>query len=130
LSASFSLSLVPWPSQISPYYAVRSTERFEDAPIRIVEFADPLCVDCRVLYMQLEDLKTEFAGKLNVVLQFFPLEARCNDVVEKDEHPGTGSNPHCRIPPFTPAFGVRSRPDQSTRKRTSSTRTECAPRRP
>lgn len=84
----FSLPLVPWPSEISPYYAVRSTERFEDAPIRIVEFVDPLCVDCRVLFAQLEELKVEFAGKLNVVFQFFPLEAGCNDVVEKDKHPG------------------------------------------
>jgi hypothetical protein len=84
----FSLPLVPWPSEISPYYVVRSTDRFEDAPIRIVEFADPLCSDCRVLFAQLEELKKEFAGKLNVVFQFFPLEARCNEVVAKDLHPG------------------------------------------
>lgn len=84
----FSLPLVAWPSEISPYYAVRATQRFDDAPIRIVEFADPLCTDCRVLFTQLEELKQEFAGKLNVVFQFFPLEARCNDVVEKDLHPG------------------------------------------
>lgn len=84
----FSLPLVAWPSEISPYYIVRSTEQFEAAPIRIVEFADPLCIDCRVLSDQFEELKKEFAGQFNVVFQFFPLEARCNDVVEKDLHPG------------------------------------------
>ena len=84
----FNLPVLPWPSEISRFFSVRGTERFEDAPIRIVEFSDPLCVDCRVLFTQLRELETEFAGKMNVVYQFFPLEARCNDVVEKDKHPG------------------------------------------
>jgi hypothetical protein len=30
----------------------------------------------------------EFAGKINLAYQFFPLEGQCNDVVEKDLHPG------------------------------------------
>jgi len=84
----FSLPRVPLPSRLSPYWSVRSTERFEDAPIRIVEYADPLCIDCRVMYEQMKQLKREFAGKINVAYQFFPLEAKCNDVVEKDKHPG------------------------------------------
>jgi len=82
------LPVVHWPSQVSRYYTVRSTPRFEDAPIRIVEFADPLCVDCRVFFAQMRQLEKEFAGQVNVAYQFFPLEARCNDVVEKDKHPG------------------------------------------
>ena len=84
----FRLDPVPWPSEISPLWTVRSTERFEDAPIRIVEYADPLCPDCRLLDEQLDTLKEEFAGKINIAFQFFPLEASCNDVVEKDLHPG------------------------------------------
>ena len=84
----FRLDPVAWPSEISPLWTVRSTERFEDAPIRIVEYADPLCPDCRLLDEQLDTLKEEFAGKLNIAFQFFPLEASCNDVVEKDLHPG------------------------------------------
>jgi len=84
----FRLDPVPWPSEISPLWTVKSTERFEDAPIRIVEYADPLCPDCRLLDEQLDTLKEEFAGKLNIAFQFFPLEASCNDVVEKDLHPG------------------------------------------
>lgn len=84
----FSLPRVPLPSRLSPFWSVRSTARFEDAPIRIVEYADPLCSDCEVLYYQLKELKREFAGKLNVAVQLFPLEAKCNDVVAKDLHPG------------------------------------------
>jgi len=84
----FSLPEVPEPSFLSPFWTVRSTERWEDAPIRIVEYGDLLCSDCLVLNQQMEQLKEEFAGKLNVAFQFFPLDGQCNDVVEKDLHPG------------------------------------------
>lgn len=84
----FSLPEVGWPSIISPYWTVRSSESFHDAPIQIVEYGDLLCPDCRYLAEQMELLEEEFAGELNVAFQFFPLEAECNDVVEKDKHPG------------------------------------------
>lgn len=84
----FSLPEVPTPSVISPYWAVRSTERFEDAPIRVIEYGDFLCPDCVYFYDQLVQLKQEFEGKMNVAFQFFPLDAQCNNVVEKDLHPG------------------------------------------
>jgi protein-disulfide isomerase/uncharacterized membrane protein len=82
------LAEVKDPSIISPYWSVRSTERFEDAPIRVVEYADFLCPDCLVLYHELKQLKREYAGQLNVAFEFFPLEAKCNTVVDKDRHPG------------------------------------------
>jgi hypothetical protein len=41
-----------------------------------------------ILHQQMVRLKEEFAGRLNVAFQFFPLDAQCNDVVEKDKHPG------------------------------------------
>jgi uncharacterized membrane protein len=84
----YSLPAVAWPSEISPYWTVRSTAAFEEAPIRVVEYGDPLCIDCRLLWEQLGELEEEFAGQINVAFQFFPLEAVCNDVVEKDKHPG------------------------------------------
>jgi protein-disulfide isomerase/uncharacterized membrane protein len=86
----YELPRVAWPSFISPYWSVRSTERFEDAPIRIVEYADFLCPDCLYLAQQLDKLKKEFAGKLNVAFQFFPLEGLCNTVVPEKAnlHPG------------------------------------------
>ncbi len=84
----FSLPAVKTPSIISPYWTARATERFEDAPIRVIEYADFLCPDCLYLSSQLARLKEEFKGKINIAFQFFPLEARCNSVVTKDLHPG------------------------------------------
>jgi len=84
----YGLEKVPDPSFISPYWPVQSTDRFDDAPIRVVEYADFLCPDCLFMYEQLNRLKADFAGKINVAFQFFPLEAKCNTVVTKDLHPG------------------------------------------
>ena len=84
----YNLEMVEWPSFISPFWTARATENFEDAPIRIVEYGDLLCSDCLYLHEQLKRLKSEFEGQMNLAFQLFPLEARCNDVVEKDLHPG------------------------------------------
>jgi len=84
----YSLSEVPNPSFISPFWTARASERFEDAPIRVVQYSDLLCPDCLFLYRQLKQLEKEYEGKINVAFQFFPLEAKCNTVVEKDLHPG------------------------------------------
>lgn len=88
VSQFYSLPPTPWPSEISTYWTVRSTEDFLDAPLRVVEYGDPLCIDCRLLWEQLHRLAEEFEGQLNIAFQFFPLESACNDVVEKDKHPG------------------------------------------
>ncbi len=82
------LPLVGNPSFISPYWTVRSTEFFEEAPIQVIEFSDFLCPDCLFLTQELDKLKQEFAGKINVAFQFFPLDAACNSVVEKNLHSG------------------------------------------
>jgi uncharacterized membrane protein len=84
----FSLPEVPLPSELSPLWSVRSTEEFSDAPVQIVEFGDLLCPDCRFLAEEMNRLVEAFPGKINVIFQPFPLEAACNDVVEKDRHPG------------------------------------------
>lgn len=84
----FALPLVKTPSIVSPYWVVKSTERFEDAPIQVVEYADFLCPDCLYLNTQLDRLKAEFKGRINIAFQFFPLEKNCNTVVDKDKHPG------------------------------------------
>ena len=84
----YNLEPVPWPSFISPFWTARATEVFEEAPIRIVEYGDLLCSDCLFLHEQLKRLKREFEGQINIAFQFFPLEAQCNDVVQKDLHPG------------------------------------------
>ncbi len=84
----YTLARVPEPSFISPYRLASATERWEDAPIRIIEFADYRCPDCLFMHQLLTDLKKDFPGKLNIAFQFFPLEGKCNKVVEKDLHPG------------------------------------------
>jgi uncharacterized membrane protein/protein-disulfide isomerase len=84
----YSLAEIPNPSLISPYWVARSTKSFEDAPIRIIEYGDFLCPDCLFFYKQLRLLKNEYKGKINIAFQFFPLDAGCNQVVEKNLHPG------------------------------------------
>jgi protein-disulfide isomerase/uncharacterized membrane protein len=84
----FALDTVKMPSVLSPYWIIRSSERFEDAPIQIVEYSDLLCSDCRFFAEQMQRLAPQFPGQINLVFQPFPLEAKCNDVVEKDKHPG------------------------------------------
>jgi protein-disulfide isomerase len=83
----FKLPKVKNPSVISPYYTVQATENFEDAPIRIIEYADFQCPDCLKLLRDFEDLKEDFGDKMNIVFQFFPLDGKCNTVVDKDKHP-------------------------------------------
>jgi uncharacterized membrane protein len=89
VASFYSLPQVPWPSEISPWRTLHATDDFEAAPIRIVEYADLLCIDCRVFHEQVKELEAEFAGMINLAYQFFPLEAKCNDVVAKDKHPGS-----------------------------------------
>lgn len=83
----FNLPKVKNPSIISPYFTIQATEDFKSAPIRIVEYADFQCPDCLKLRNDLEDLKKDFGDKMNVAFQFFPLDGKCNNVVDKDKHP-------------------------------------------
>lgn len=84
----YGLDTVKLPSVISPYWVTKATDRFEDAPVRVIAYADLLCPDCKLLADQMAKLEEEFKGQMNVAFQFFPLEAKCNQVVEKDLHPG------------------------------------------
>ena len=68
----WSLESVPWPSFISPFWTARSTERFDDAPIRIVEFADLLCSDCRFLHEQLQTAQGGVRGQAEHRLPVLP----------------------------------------------------------
>ena len=86
----FELPKVASPSLLSPYWSVKSTGKFEDAAIQIIEYTDFMCPDCLYLSQQLEKLKKDFAGKINVAIQFFPLDGTCNTVVPEKAnlHPG------------------------------------------
>ena len=87
----YELPKVASPSFLSPYWSVKSTDKFEDAAIQVIEYTDFLCPDCLYLSQQLEKLKAEFAGKINVAIQFFPLDGACNTVVPEKAnlHPGS-----------------------------------------
>ncbi len=85
----YELPYTKYPSFLSPAWVIRSTERFEDAAIQMVVYGDFLCPDCQFLAQQLGRMKQEFPGKINVIFQFFPLENRCNQVVDKNLHPGS-----------------------------------------
>jgi len=86
----YELPKVASPSFLSPFWSVKSTDKFEDAAIQVIEFTDFACPDCLYLSQQLEKLKKDFAGKINVAIQFFPLEGLCNQVVPEKAnlHPG------------------------------------------
>lgn len=84
----YSLTEVNNPSFVSPFWTAKAAESFEDAPIRVIAYADFLCPDCWYLNEQLNKLKKEYQGKINIAFQFFPLDAACNTVVEKNLHPG------------------------------------------
>ena len=84
----FGLAPVKLPSFMSPFWVVRSTPRFEDAPIQILEFSDFLCDDSAYVAQQLARVERDYPGKMNVVLQIYPEEALCNKVIGKDKHPG------------------------------------------
>jgi uncharacterized membrane protein/predicted DsbA family dithiol-disulfide isomerase len=86
----YELPKVASPSFLSPYWSVKSTGKFEDAAIQVIEYTDFVCPDCLYLSKQLARLKQEFAGKINVAIQFFPLDGACNTVVPEKAnlHPG------------------------------------------
>jgi uncharacterized membrane protein/protein-disulfide isomerase len=86
----FELPKVASPSFLSPYWSVKSTEKFEDAAIQVIEYTDFVCPDCLYLSQQMAKLKKDFAGQINVAIQFFPLEGLCNEVVPEKAnlHPG------------------------------------------
>jgi len=86
----YELPKVASPSFLSPYWSVKSTEAFGDAAIQVIEYTDFACPDCLYLSQQLMKLKDEFAGQINIAIQFFPLDGACNGVVPEKAnlHPG------------------------------------------
>lgn len=49
----------------------------EDAPT-LVEFLDFECESCAAAYPVVEDLRERYAGRLNVVLRYFPIDGHAN----------------------------------------------------
>ena len=83
----FTLPNLGKPDVISPFILASSTEKFEDAPIRISIFSDFQCPFCKVLSEQFHKLERLYEGKINVYYYFFPLDSECNDQVKRQIHP-------------------------------------------
>jgi protein-disulfide isomerase len=45
----------------------------EQAPVTVVEFLDPECESCRVMYPMVKQLMTEFDGRVRLVIRYMPL---------------------------------------------------------
>ncbi len=45
----------------------------DQAPVTVVEFLDPECESCRVMYPMVKQLLTEFDGRMKLVIRYMPL---------------------------------------------------------
>jgi protein-disulfide isomerase len=45
----------------------------EEAPVTVVEFLDPECESCRVMYPMVKQLMSEFDGRMRLVIRYMPL---------------------------------------------------------
>lgn len=64
------------PSSVGSLTLVRPNSPFlgpEQAPVTVVEFLDPECESCRVLYPMVKQLLTEFDGRMRLVIRYMPL---------------------------------------------------------
>ena len=73
---------IPAPDPAAPASTLRSTFLVrphspalgpQDAPVTVVEFLDPECESCRVMYPMVKQLMTEFDGRARLVVRYMPL---------------------------------------------------------
>jgi len=74
------------PRMESPYKIYKSTEKFEDAPIRLSIFSDFQCPFCQVVSDNVHNLLQEFKGKINIQYMFYPLDSACNPKIKGAFH--------------------------------------------
>lgn len=58
----------------------------EDAPLKLVEFADYECPACQVVSLALSELYNNYSGKVQFVFKNYPLDASCNPNIKKSFH--------------------------------------------
>lgn len=75
-------NVAPEPNPAAPASTLRSTFLVrphsptlgpQEAPVTIVEFLDPECESCRVLYPMVKQLLAEFDGRARLVIRYMPL---------------------------------------------------------
>lgn len=75
------------PPYVSPYMIAKSSENFNDAPIRVTLFSDFQCPFCKMVAEQFEDVVKKYKGKINVQYMFYPLDMTCNSEMKGSMHP-------------------------------------------
>ncbi len=75
------------PNFVSPYWLLKSTDKFTDAPIQISMFSDFQCPFCKVVADDFHKIMRRYKGKMNVSYQFYPLDNTCNENVKSSFHP-------------------------------------------
>jgi protein-disulfide isomerase/uncharacterized membrane protein len=74
------------PDQESPYKIHMATEKWEDAPLRLVVFSDFECPFCKIVSEQLPDFVRRYGNKINIQYMFYPLDNKCNANMEHPMH--------------------------------------------
>ena len=72
---------------VSPNKIYLSTEKFEDAPLRISKFSDFQCPSCKTFADIIPKLTQKYRGKINIQYLFYPLDQNCNDKIKRPFHP-------------------------------------------
>lgn len=74
------------PDQESPYKIHMATEKWIDAPIRMVVFSDFECPFCKVVSEQMTDFIRRYGTKINIQYMFYPLDNKCNANMTQPMH--------------------------------------------
>ncbi len=74
------------PDQESDYKIHMATEKWLDAPLRLVVFSDFECPFCKVVSEQLPDFINRYKSKINIQYMFYPLDNKCNANMERPMH--------------------------------------------
>lgn len=74
------------PDQESPYKIHMATEKWMDAPIRMVIFSDFECPFCKVVSEQIPDFIRRYKNQINIQYMFYPLDNKCNPNMERPMH--------------------------------------------
>lgn len=74
------------PDQESPFKIHMATEKWTDAPLRLVVFSDFECPFCKVVSEQLPDFIRRYGTKINIQYMFYPLDNKCNANMERPMH--------------------------------------------
>ena len=68
--------------------AARTVRGTAGAPVRIVDWTDPLCPHCAELHEVLDEISKVAPGSIAVESHFFPLDGLCNPSVERKSEAG------------------------------------------